>query len=280
MLRSNEGMVPLRLHVDLGEYGVGELEDSQSAIARPYRRLVEDGSDPGKISYVLISSAPGGPYKMAGAVCETSGQRLLFFPGSRIRRVTSLFNPRHAASAQTLAGIVDHITFEMKSRRAHITEVLPGGRRGVVLKLPRRREVGQRLYAWFGMTLRSVAALDNVPARLWFTAQCPTSDTERRLELFRTAGRASRVCSLPVAQPTSDTFLQVNFFVGLDSGRLCVPIRTFLPKGPPELRTAVRIPATLNAQLYSLDLHDGAGVFRIHPIVWDGEAVNEVALGF
>lgn len=217
---------------------------------------------------------------MAGALCETSGQRLLFFPGSRIRRVNTLFSPRGAASAQALDGIVDHITFEMKSRRAHITEIFPGGRRGVVLKLPRRREVGRTLYAWFGMTLRSVAALDNVPARLWFSAQCPTSDVQRRLELFRTAGRASRICSLPVAQPTGDTFLQINFFVGLGPSGLCVPIHTFLPDGPPELRRAVQIPSTINAQLYALDLHDGVGAVRIHPIVWNGEPVNEVALGF
>src|ERR1700682_6082047 len=131
-------MVPLRLHVDLAEYGVGELEDSQSAIARPYRRLIEGGTDPGNISYVLISSARGDPYKMAGAVCETPGQRLLFFPGSQIRKVTTLFSPRRAASAQALDGIVDHITFEMKSHRAHITEVLPGGERRIVLNLPRR----------------------------------------------------------------------------------------------------------------------------------------------
>src|SRR3989442_13900371 len=130
------------------------------------------------------------------------------------------------------------------------------------------------------MTLRSVAALDNGPARLWFSAECPSSDAERRLELFRTAGRASRVCNFPVAQPTGNAFLQINFFVGLDPSRLCVPIHTFLPDGPPELRTAVRIPSTINAQLYSLDLHQGAGVVRIHPIVWDGEPVNEVALGF
>src|SRR2546425_12771097 len=93
---ANERMVPLRLHVDLGEYGVGELEDSQSAIARPYRRLVEDGSDSGKISYVLISSAPGAPYKIAGAVCDTSGQRILIFLVSRLLISSIIFSPRLA----------------------------------------------------------------------------------------------------------------------------------------------------------------------------------------
>jgi hypothetical protein len=273
-------MVTLRLHVDLEQYGAGEFEDSESAIARPYRRLVENGSDPGKISYVLISSVSGGNYRVAGTVCETSGQRLLFFPGNRIRRVNALFRPRRGAPAQALQGIVDHMTFQMRSHRAHITEVLPSGRREIVVNCPRRREVGPGLYAWFGLTLRSIAALDSVPARLWFFADCPASDVDRRLELFRTAGRASRVCSFPIAESADDAFLQINFFVGLGPGGPCPTIRTFLPDGPPELRRPVHVSSTMDAQLYSLALHDGTGAVRIHPIVWDGEPVNEVAIAF
>jgi hypothetical protein len=52
-------MVPLRLYIDLAEYGVDEFEDAQNAIARPYRRLVEDGVDPGNIAHVLVRSTPG-----------------------------------------------------------------------------------------------------------------------------------------------------------------------------------------------------------------------------
>jgi hypothetical protein len=228
---------------------------------------------------LLISPASHGNYKMAGALCETSGQRVLFFPGNRLRRVNGLFRPRRSASMQTLEGVVDHMTFEMRSHRAHITEVLPGGRRDVLLNLPKRREVGSRLYAWFGLTLRSIATLDTVPARLWFSADCPAADVVRRLEIFHAAGGASRVSSFPVAEPTEGAFLQINFFVALGPGGLSPTIRTFLPDGPPELRRPVHIPSPMDAQLYSLALCDGAGALRIHPLVADGEPVNEVALG-
>jgi hypothetical protein len=106
-LEQKQSMVPLRLYIDLAAYGVDEFEDSQSVIARPYRRLVEDGVDPGNITYVLIRSAPSSQYKMLGTLCETSGQRLLFFLGGRIRRLSSLFKRKSTAAAQALDGIVE-----------------------------------------------------------------------------------------------------------------------------------------------------------------------------
>jgi len=273
-------MVPLRLSVTLGEYGAGELEDSQSAFARPYRRLVGDGTDPGNISYVLIRSALSHDYKMLGTLCETPGQRLLFFPGCRIRRLNGLFNRKPTIAARALGGIVDHITFQTSNRRGHITEVLSNGKRRVALKLPRRQEVGQDLYAWFGITLNSVASLDSVPGKLLFSADCPASDVDRRLELFRNACKASRICTLPVAQPTAEAFLQVNFFVDFDPGQSRAQTRTFLPNGPPELRQAIEIPSTMTAELHGLWLHDGLSMIKIHPIVWEGQPAHEVVFGF
>lgn len=273
-------MVPLSLYINLDEYGMGEFQDSQSAIARPYRRLVEDGADPGSISYVLIRSAPTSQYKLLGTLCETSGQRLLFFPGCRIRRLSSLFNRKSPTAAKALDGIVDHITFETSNRRGHITEVLSNGKRRVALNLPRRQEVGQQLYAWFGMTLSSVDLLDSAPAKLWFSTKCPASDVDRRLELFRKAGKASRICTLPVTDPTAETFLQVNFFIDFDPGQVRAIISTFLPNGPPELQKGIRIPATMTAQLHGLPLHNGVRMIKIHPIVWEGEPAHEVVFGF
>ncbi|MGH7793113.1 MAG: hypothetical protein ACREOB_12440 [Thermodesulfobacteriota bacterium] len=278
-LEQEPSTVPLRLYIDLAEYGVGEFEDSQSVIARPYRRLVEDGVDPGNITYVLIRSTPSNQYKVLGTLCETSGQRLLFFPGGRIRRLYSLFKRKPTGAPQAVDGIVDHITFETSNRKSHVTEVLPDGKRRVVVNLPRRREVGQALYAWFGITLRSVAVLDRVPEKLWFSAECPTSDVDRRLALFRNAGKASRICTLPVAQTTPETFLQINFFVDFAPGQ-SVPACSFLPNGPPELRKTIEIPSTVTAQLHGLALHDGIGRIKMHPIIWAGEPAHEVVLGF
>ena len=217
---------------------------------------------------------------MLGTLCETPGQRLLFFPGGRIRRLNSLFKRKPTAAAQTVDGIVDHITLDINNRKSHVTEVVSNGKRKGVLKLPRRPEVGQALYAWFGITLRSVAALDRVPGKLWFSAECPASDVDRRLALFRKAGKASRICPLPVAQATAATFLQINFFVDFDPRQIRTTMPTFLPNGPPELLKAIELPSTMTAQLHGLVLHDDVGMVKIHPIVWAGELAHEVVLGF
>ncbi len=259
---------------------MGEFNDSDSAIARPYRRLVEDGVDPGSISYLLIPSIASSQYKILGALCETPGQRLLFFPGCHVRRLNSVFSRKSASTGKTLQGIVDHITFEVKNRKSHITEVLSNGKRRVALELPRRREVGRKLNAWFGMTVRSVDLFDSVPGRLWFSSKCPVSDSDRRLDLFRKAGKSSRVSTLPVASPANDTFLQVNFFVDFDPGQVRATICTFLPNGPPELQTVIEIPATMTAQLHGLSLQTGVGMVKIHAIVCDGVPAHDVVFGF
>jgi hypothetical protein len=217
---------------------------------------------------------------MLGTLCETVGQRLLFFPGGRIRRLYSLFKRKPTAAAQAVEGIIDHITFETGNRKSHVTEVLSNGKRRVVLKLARRQEVGQGLYAWFGITLRSVAVLDSVPGKLWLSAECPASDVDRRLALFRKAGKASCICTLPVAQGTAETFLQINFFVDFAPGQMRATLCSFLPNGPPELQKTIEIPSTMTAQLHGLALHDGVGMIKIHPVVWAGEAAYEVVLGF
>jgi hypothetical protein len=257
-----------------------ELEDSQSAIARPYRRLFEDGADPGAISYVLIPSLLSSQYEILGTLCETHGQRLLFFPGCRIRELNSLFNRRSTTGSQALDGIVDHITFEASNRRRHITEILSNGERRTVLNLTRCQEVAPGLYAWFGMMLSPRAWLDRVPGKLWFSTECPDSDAERRLDLFRNAANTPRISTLPIGHPTNDEFLQINFFVDFEPTQSREQIRTFLPNGPPELQRTIEIPATLTTQLYGLPLRDSTRTLKINVITWQGEPVHDVGFGF
>jgi hypothetical protein len=271
---------PSKLHIDLNRYGTGEFEDSQSAIARPWRRLFQDGIDPGRIHYLIVRLSPTASSRALGSFCETTGGRLLFFPGCQGRQLNSRFTRDKPSVPVSLGGIVDHITFELASRKSHITEVLQNGKRRVALKLPSRPEIGSGLYAWFGITLRSLAKLDSVPGRLWFSAECSASDVERRLKLFRSAGQLSRIAELEVPKMAAYSFMQINFFVDLDPTQKRSAFPTFLPKGPPELRKNIEIPTTMAAQIQSLQLDSNPGIIRIHPIVWGGDPVVDVAFGF
>jgi hypothetical protein len=273
-------MALLKLYIDLSQYGTGELEDSQSAIARPYRRLFEDGADPGAISYVLIPSVLSNQHEILGTLCETPGDRLLFFPGCRIRQLNSHFNRGSTTGAQALDGVVDHITFETSNLRRHITEILRNGARRTVLDLARCQEVAPGLYAWFGMLLSTRAWLDRVPGKLWFSTECPDSDVKRRLDLFRSAAKTPRVSILPIAHPTNDKFLQINFFVDFEPMQSRGQIRTFLPHGPPELQRTIEIPATMTTQLYGLPLNDRVRTLKINAITWQGEPAHDVGFGF
>ena len=167
-------ITPLRLFINLEQYGSGEFEDSTSAIARPWRRLFQDGFDPGIISYLIVQSLEHLAI-VVGCIWETPGKRLLFFPGCKGRTLNTHFI-RETNSPRLLRGTVDHITFESTNRRRHITQVLPTGKRSVPLNLTQARTVDTAMYAWFGVTLRSLNFLDAVPGKLWFVAESPASD--------------------------------------------------------------------------------------------------------
>lgn len=267
----------LRLYVDLKGHGMGEVEDSQSAIARPWRRLFQDGTDPGKICYLTLTSSPP---RILGSFCETTGGRLLFFPACQGRELNSRFTRDTPNTPASLSGIVDHITFDIANRKGHITEVLANGERRVAVNLPSRPQVDSGLYAWFGITLRRLDVLDIVPGQLWFSTECPSSDVERRRTLFRTTGQTSRVCAIEIPDIRAVSFIQTNFFIDLQPEQTRNTMRTFLPKGPPELRQEINVPETLATMLQSLELEGGNALLRINPIVWEGEPIVDVAFGF
>jgi hypothetical protein len=275
---SKQAQAPLKLFINLDRYGLGEFEASESAIARPWRRLFQDGADPGTISYVLIRT-PNQTTHVLGSFCETPGGRLLFFPGCKGRKLSNRFN-RESEISSSLEGVVDHITLEPHSCRCHITQVLPTGERNVALKLTQRPEVNSRMRAWFGITLRSLDSLDSVPGKLWFTADCPVSDGKRRLTIFRERGAASRVCQLAIPDVARNSFLQINFFIDYEPTQTRRTVVTFLPKGPPELRSAIKIPQTMTAQLQGLNIQEGRAMVKMHPIVWNGAPTVDVAFGF
>ena len=268
----------MKLFINFEKYGLGELEDSQSAIARPWRRLFQNGGDPGFISYVLLRASHT-PAFVLGSLCETPGGRLLFFPGCKGRDLSQRFSREQDVTSR-LEGIVDHITFETTNYGCHITEVLPDGERRVALKLSRRLEVDSRMHAWFGITLRSLDSLDRAPSKLWFSTEPPVSDMKRRLEIFRKRGTAARMSHLDIPGVNANSFLQINFFIDFDPGHKPRTVVSFLPKGPPELRTDIVIPRTMTAQLHGLPIHDSSAKVQMHPIVWEGDPTNDVAFGF
>jgi hypothetical protein len=270
---------PLRLFIDLADYGTGDFEDSQNAIARPWRRLFADGVNPGNIHYLIVRPARTETTRTLGSFCETNGRRLLFFPGCRGRQLNKRF-ARDKLTTVSLRGVVDHITFEPRNRKRHITEVLQTGERRTALNLPAGREVAPGLHAWFGITLRSLDLLDPVPGKLWFSGESSSSDVRRRLELFRNSGKASRVSEFQIPRNTENQFIQINFFVDLDPTCPRKKFITFLPKGPPELREQISTPAEMPAQIQSFDLQSLTGTIRIHPIVSDGNPVADAAFGF
>ena len=129
------------------------------------------------------------------------------------------------------------------------------------------------------MTMRSLNSLEIAPRRLWFGAECPASDVERRLLLFCTASSVSRVSSVEIPEISPDYFIHVNFFVDKDLERKLSGIRSFLPNGPSVLTEEIKLPSTLKAKLLGLQTHVGSAQVKMDFVVWKGEPINNVTFG-
>jgi hypothetical protein len=268
---------PIRLHVDFPSRGRGESENPNSAIARPFRRLLERGITPGRLSYIVIDPCVGG-VRLFGTICETPGRRVLFYPACNGRALRGHFSRDPQRRHLQPSGVVDHFTFQLKERTAHVTEVSEdSSRRLIVGRRHACREVAPGLFAWFGLTVASVRRFEVLPERLYMSAEWPAPDVDRRLALFRTP---SQVLMLPVREPPNECFAQVNGFVDLEPRRPLARITTFLPNGPPELVERVAGKQTVQDVLYSFDAFGGAYAVRMDVLVADGRPISQVGFGY
>jgi len=62
------------------EFGKGKSKSMSCALARPYKKLFEEGKPIGRITHVFFKTDKW-PSRILGSLCFTRGERLLFFPG-------------------------------------------------------------------------------------------------------------------------------------------------------------------------------------------------------
>ena len=65
--------------------GKGRSNDSESAIIRPFKKILHEGKKPGKITFVFLND--NYQYYVLGAFSFT-GKHLIFFPGFKDRRLS------------------------------------------------------------------------------------------------------------------------------------------------------------------------------------------------
>ena len=180
-----------------------------SPLARPRRRLIDEGIDPGAIVYVAVEM-PDGDRRTLGILSAT-GDRVRFFPGHAGTRLVTV--PHDGRPARMLATDLDHVTLDVASQATRFaSRDARGGTTGGILG--RRPELASGIVRWFRLIVPVVERLEPLPGEPWRSDA--VRDPSRRIQLLR---RASRAVTVPLPVLPARASILVDFHVDRDPAR-------------------------------------------------------------
>jgi hypothetical protein len=156
----SEMMAEITLEFPEG-FGKGEITSSTSAFVRPFRVLIEEGRDVGRINY-LFCHEDRAPVHTFGALCYAPSKRLLFFPGLVVRKLLWHSKLKGFIPPQ---GFIDHFTIEPNFETWHITTLIDGKKEERKNWLPSFKlfELQPNIYFWFGLSIQDIEELELTP---------------------------------------------------------------------------------------------------------------------
>jgi hypothetical protein len=148
----------LPIHYNL-PYGDESSIDQESALVRPFKKLLRDGKPVGKISYLFFQEKEIN--FVLGSLANT-GNRLIFFPGIIPKKLVE--SPADQDFLRNHLAHVDHLSLEENWRNWHIS-LLEKETQGYRLKNKNTKKVSENLFLWFVMAVRTVDKLEKMPKK-------------------------------------------------------------------------------------------------------------------
>lgn len=156
--------------------GNQESIDQNSALVRPFKKLLRDGKPVGKVSYVFFME--NNECFTLGAFANTS-KRLLFFPGIIPKKLIDA--PADQAFVDNKTAFVDHISLEENWRNWHIS-FLEKENTGYKISSKNTKKIHEDTFLWFVMAIKSTNKLETMPKTQEIHLSWPNpSELKRRL---------------------------------------------------------------------------------------------------
>ncbi len=211
----------------------GSSVSLDSAIARPFRVLIEKGWDTGRVNHLFLSDV--GHFSVVGSLCYTPSGRLIFFPGIIGRK--TLWDSEKGDLRES--GIVDHITLEPNSKSWHLT-IFKDGKKDRTSQLPSRRvsEIEPGLNYWFGMSVESISVFEKQFQTYLFSFPVPSEESDKYIKILDQSKKDSKFHSMSLIQEGvgKEEFLHLDFLVDNRTNRDELPHNiAWVPSGPPAL---------------------------------------------
>ena len=201
-------------------HGSTHSTDENSALVRPFLKLLRDGKPIGKITYSFYQE--GSEYYTLGSFVFTE-KRLIFFPGLKIRKVTRSPDGKNPLNNGLLQNL-DHISLENNWRTWHYT-LLQKETRGDRYEKMNTRKLDESSFLWFVMGVKSTDKLEFMPRSQEIRISGFTmNDLTRRFKDFMYSRSGS---IFPISKIKGEVeepyYINFEFFVNLKQTRDYIP---------------------------------------------------------
>jgi hypothetical protein len=275
-------------------FGTGKVSNSDSALVRPFRLLIDEGKPIGTINYLFYRSNKS---YVLGVLCYTPGRRLLFFPGSTVRTPRWYTKGQLDLTKVEQDNPIDHLTLESDLCSYHATLINSNLKRKVLTSY-RTKKVSDNLTYWFGLSLESEKILEECPEENDFQFSSPPQDSQRRVKIVMESRKGAKFHIIelnPNAEPVSGSFLHFDFLVEHHGGHtmrgffrrfprwrstqdiLFAP--TTAPTYPPSLKKTISIPNRVHARRHPVTIPEFSGIVWVVSSVRIGELNGQALIG-
>lgn len=204
----------IKYHFPIGR---GISTNENSALVRPFRKILQDGKNPGKISFLFLKDYEN--HYVLGGFSYTE-KFIIFFPGTNDRRLVNVGPDNFLNEGKILH--MDHITLEKNLEKYHYKV----DEKSEQIKFPNQKtkKIDENTLLWFTLKIQSPEKLEKCPQELRITLYETIEEINRRLPLI---DEARKKAIFPITQlqddPQKPFFWYVEFFVSNNKDRSKVP---------------------------------------------------------
>lgn len=160
-------------------WGADFVSNGNSALSRPFLRVLEKEKLPGKVTYVFHTD--GKVYYVLGSFVYTE-KHVIFFPGFLDRKVTSFYE-KNFQTAGTDAH-VNHFTLDEDWKTWHISFDEKRTKGTKVKTLPTQK-VDDSSFLWLVVRVRSLTSLEVCPKKLQIIQKGPLRKLKRIAQIIK-----------------------------------------------------------------------------------------------
>ncbi len=197
------------------EYGIeGEDSSESTPLSRAIRQLFEEGKPFHRLNMCFFRGADN-VLRWLGIFVQSSGNRIVFFPGFQ-DEFSNIQAYQGDAKQWDQPFQFDHLSLEKCRSKWHVTTT----RSKEHLGSPNTLDLASSRVLWFGMSISDQRVLRIVKKSTFVTATSPSSDIERRRNVFLGARDNAQFPIISLNNENEETqngFIHFGIIVG-DSG--------------------------------------------------------------